>query len=834
MAMLISRATGNFTSSSTWGVADSATGSQLSNPSVMTATTSSYVYSSAFTGTNGKVCDGVALFIRRVNTLGTFTVALSDDNGVTATRSVTVDTTDLSVTESWVFFKFGSTLTLDGGTDYRIGVVSSSAGSVNVCRDATAGNWGRIISTTDTAAPAAGDTMLIVGEWTGAGASTAYTVTMDNTAATDFGTSATSGTPGQTNPSTFNGIQIGQNGTLSWGTASATDYYLKLSGNLVVWSGGTYNMGTVATPCPRDSTMYLQLDCVAVADFGLLVMNSGTCNIQGQSRTAGKDIAWCRLAADAAANATSLTVDADTGWLDNDQIAVTSTTRTITQSEAGFLNGAAGASTLTVDGFGGTAGGLGFAHDGVAPFRAEVMLLTRNVRISGNASGLNAYVLIGISACDFDWAEFFWLGSGSAGRRGIEYGNANPTTGGNVNIQYCSIRNSGRFFFVLGGGGGICVFSNNTCWNSTHGINFSNASGATVTCNNNIISLCTTDPCITAVRFGTFENNIVSSSLLNGFLFSGGSGQGAPASFINNEVHSCTGSAFLMYVTLNASVVCDNLYAWRCAGAGITAPQALADLTINNSTITGCATGLTVSTTSNGPQVTLNNVVMSTEAAYPMTNGITYFNAINTASSGVVIAAKNCTINSVSGDVTAGYGRNCTVTLENTLLSGATEVANQSFLGPTSSIKSSKHDQTAGAFKSWFWSGLIERDSTIFRTAAPSERLTPINANVKHSSGSRFAAVDDLGTVTISVYVRKSTAGDGALYNGVQPRLIVKANLACGITSDTVLDTMTVGTGIWEQLTGTTAAVNADGALEFVVDCDGNAGWINVDDWSVS
>jgi hypothetical protein len=197
MALLISRATGDFTSSSTWGVADSATGSQLTSLTAATTTTTSYVYSSTFTGTNAKVADGIVLFLRRVNTTGTFSVALSDDNGVTATRSVTVNASDLPAQESWVFFKFGTTLTLDGGTDYRVGVLGSSAGNASVLRDGTAGNWGRIVSTTDTAAPAAGDIMLIVGELTGAGASTAYTVTMNNTATTDFGTGVAALVPSQ-------------------------------------------------------------------------------------------------------------------------------------------------------------------------------------------------------------------------------------------------------------------------------------------------------------------------------------------------------------------------------------------------------------------------------------------------------------------------------------------------------------------------------------------------------------------------------------------------------------------------------------------------------------
>jgi hypothetical protein len=64
--------------------------------------------------------------------------------------------------------------------------------------------------------------------------------------------------------------------------------------------------------------------------------------------------------------------------------------------------------------------------------------------------------------------------------------------------------------------------------------------------------------------------------------------------------------------------------------------------------------------------------------------------------------------------------------------------------------------------------------------------------------------------------------------------LIVRKHPALGITADTVLDTHTAAAGTWEQLTGTTATVTADGVLEFIVDCDGTAGWVNVDDWTVT
>jgi hypothetical protein len=45
---------------------------------------------------------------------------------------------------------------------------------------------------------------------------------------------------------------------------------------------------------------------------------------------------------------------------------------------------------------------------------------------------------------------------------------------------------------------------------------------------------------------------------------------------------------------------------------------------------------------------------------------------------------------------------------------------------------------------------------------------------------------------------------------------------------------MTAIAGSWEQLTYTTGIVSYDTTLEFIVVCDGNVGWINIDDWSTT
>jgi hypothetical protein len=155
---------------------------------------------------------------------------------------------------------------------------------------------------------------------------------------------------------------------------------------------------------------------------------------------------------------------------------------------------------------------------------------------------------------------------------------------------------------------------------------------------------------------------------------------------------------------------------------------------------------------------------------------------------------------------------------------------------PDSYVRVEKLGQTAGQHKTWFNFGTVSTDSVIFNTAAPSERLTPSNASNKMQGGSVIVAVASGDSVTAAVYTRKSSSGDpsGANYNGNQQRLICKTNAAMGVNADTVVATASAGTGAWEQISGSIATSGDDGSLEFYVDCDGTAGWINNDDWSFS
>jgi hypothetical protein len=216
-----------------------------------------------------------------------------------------------------------------------------------------------------------------------------------------------------------------------------------------------------------------------------------------------------------------------------------------------------------------------------------------------------------------------------------------------------------------------------------------------------------------------------------------------------------------------------------------------------------------------------------------------------------VVQAKfySCSFGAVQGHASADFyfdtlsgAYSCPMyTLVNCLFGSTNEVSNfnASYIASGSFIKSTKHDQTTGAAlinKFWCQYGKIETDLTYYNTAVPSMRLTPNSASAYClESGSFKVNVNAGQTVTPTVYVRKSTvASGGALYNGSQPRLVVKRNDAVGITADTVIETQHVegATANWEALTGTTIAATENGVMEFLIQCDGTVGFVNVDDFS--
>jgi hypothetical protein len=143
-------------------------------------------------------------------------------------------------------------------------------------------------------------------------------------------------------------------------------------------------------------------------------------------------------------------------------------------------------------------------------------------------------------------------------------------------------------------------------------------------------------------------------------------------------------------------------------------------------------------------------------------------------------------------------------------------------------IASQRHQGVAGSHKMWKRECLLATEGTVVDTGTTSLSMTPnsLAISAQRAETEPFSAcVANGNTITPSVRVYKSAA-----YDGAQPRLVLKANPAAGIASDTVLATMTGGTGAWETLSAATAAVTDDAVLEFFVDCTyGTGGIVYVD-----
>jgi hypothetical protein len=163
-----------------------------------------------------------------------------------------------------------------------------------------------------------------------------------------------------------------------------------------------------------------------------------------------------------------------------------------------------------------------------------------------------------------------------------------------------------------------------------------------------------------------------------------------------------------------------------------------------------------------------------------------------------------------------------------------TEFSGLSNYTPQSYVGSAKHDGVAGNHKMYKKYGIITSDTVFYKTASPSQRLTPSDATNKLLSQEKRIAIPSGSGATVSVWVRKSVVGDGTQYNGNEVQIKLLADPALGITSDTILATSSAfSNGAFELISGSIPALTDNGVARVVATCDGTAGWVNVDLWSV-
>jgi hypothetical protein len=829
MAVLKSIATGNFLNASTWGLVNPT--SYSNTEAASTLLTTSYVTSSTFTPgaiTISGIC--IKLTNRAASPSGTISVSLNQGGSTVAGTEVTINVADLplavavSLNGGWIFFKFAANVTLLAATAYSVQAKTSVASQVTIFRNATAGNWDRALVTTTTQAPAAGDDLIVAGEFTGTGANAEIVVTMNNiNSATDYGAASNSLiTPA---------IAICSKGELTFGIAAATNYYLKVSGNVIVYGGGKFYMGELGAECPRDSTMTLHFDIVTTVEYGLTVRDLGTFEKRGLSRTVSKEIVSCLLNTDEAIGQTTLGVNTDTGWLSGDEIAIAPTTRTSTQHERRTLNANAGASSLSVS------VGLTNAHTGSGNLQADVINITRNVRIRGTSTTLNAYVVFRELAQVYcKWSEFFFLGSNTTLKRGVEI----YTTTGSCVLETCSFRDftiAGSGISVVGGSSNNYQLLNCVSYNMV--VSFTNTTtSGTAWIINGFIAIGN----IAGSTANAINITDVGGSISN-ITVAGGSGTTAgltinEANYLTGtingiRVYSCNAKGIQISNLINGLV--ENLKAFRNNSYGIE----LSNIFGTKFNQIDCIGNVTVNIglTAAHKDSRIVNARLNSETTYTTDSGVRVLTP-----SGGNLNLEDCELGVVSGtklahnssDIQASSTSALDLFLYNCRLNTSLEVGSQSSMSPKNCIYSQKHDQVAGSHKTWKGEGTISIDTSI-SDASPSVRMQPNSASRKLESVCFMAPVNSGDTLSVSVKVRESVVGDGTDYNGNRARLILKRNPAAGITDDVVLATASASSvGAWEVLNGTTPTVSDDAVLTFAIDCDGTTGWINYDTWTIT
>lgn len=806
---------GNFTAAATWNLVHA--GSLQTSGVVVFAWPTSMSYGASFAGDNYEI-DGVALYIeyRAASPSGWLKVVLRNTtDNLDAAGPVTLNVTDLpSIPTSgdggfFIFFKFASPVILTTGKNFAIGIQTQNASQVYGIRDPTANNNNRYLRCTTTQAPGAGDGLYIAGEFTGQGTSNSITVTMNNNT-TDA----------------WAWCSVSTGGKLTWKYDADTKFYL--GGNFYCYAGGTVEIGTIANPIGSAYTAIIQFNCIAdqVNGYNFVIRSGCTLIIQGNPLTYDR----CYLNANMAAAATSATTDVSTGWKNGDDIAFAATDQTYNHVDRKTLNADANGTSLA------WTGGASYGHSGISPTQAEVINLTRNIKFKVSNASYNFYWLIGAkSLVDIDWAELACFSTSSRIN----------TTSGSCNIQHCAVKDCrGTPFYVAGAASDNITLQNNVGYNVAsyggHGIYISAAtSGANLIFDGNwFLSMPNsgTQGFYSLDAGITCRNNVFSGCYLNGFVIAElGAAIGV---FENNTGHSNRERGFCIQQAQNTTIGSGNI-AWR--NYGNTAPGGGAfldgciNLTVGSMTLFGNRNcNLEIST---GYELTLDSVVASGDTSFATAYGLwVVTNAIKVKFTNSDFGtATGIKVAHTTADIFASTTY-CPVymDLENTKLNSGAGKEVVGLCTPSSHVRSSKHNQVDGAYKSWFQLGVIEKDSTYYNTAAPSQRLTPNTHDYKLKSGMKRFAMDSGTTATVKVNVRKSSAAaGGADYNGNQPRLMCKAAPLMGIATDQVLDTMTAGLNSWEELSAVTPAITADGILEIYVDVDGDVGFVNVDDWSV-
>lgn len=819
MATLISSANGNFTATS-WSTAD--TTSLLTTTTAVTVVTTSFATSQSSTFTPGAITiDGIGTKLgTRTGSSGTLSIELYNNTGgaSVAGTTVTINVSDLPNVSSatfnestWIFFKFAAPVTLIAATAYRVRMQTSVSSQVSFYRDATASNWTRFLRTTTTASPAASDSLIIVGEVTSAGSGNDITITHNNTATT-----------------TFADIELGNRGKWVWGTAASTNYYFKTNGN-VSFGGNSYlEIGDPgATRMPSTSSATIELASTGAAAIGIIFKTTSAIQRIGGATKIEKAF----LAANASAGASSLTTNISTGWLNGDEIGIASTTRTNTEAERKTLNADASGTSLSLSTT------LSNTHGGVSPTVAEVINLTRNIKFKGASTSNTFYVSVRSTDYKIDYVEHQYIGSVTNGSRSVDFYNA---ASGSSYYNYCAFKDghtNAVYFTANQTTTYILNCSNNVMYGGALGASFATSTGATSNFNNNVTMACT------AANGGFIFNSpninadgcISTSGAGPGFVL-GTSATVGSSTYSNLISHSNATFGFqLSSFNGSGGAQVSNISSWRNGGVGMILTTVY-DIIIDTFTAFGnLSSHYQIQSAVN---VTLRNAdfqagsTLTTATGFLVPSGTFIGNNLIVENSNIGTSTAFAT-----ADIQLGTNSNLELIFRNCTLASSTNILNAQNLTINGFIAQQKISGSVGSNRVTGINYVSSTDSTIYDTSPYSQRITPSSTAYKAKGGKFSIAVANGRTATVRVKVRKSVVGDGAAYNGANPRLILMANPNAGSTynSDIVCATASGAAGSWETLSYTLPSASQDSTgFTFYIDCDGTAGWINWDTVSVS
>ena len=820
MAVLLLESNNNFTSS-TWKTVD-ATSYQGSEAQRTLLTTS---YTSSQTFTPGAITvEGILIKIASISVspTGTIDVLLFNSTDSLQAAIATVNVTDLkaptvaSLGGGWHYFKLGSPVTLTAGKAYRIDLRTSGPNQVSVYRDAVTNNWSRGLVTSTTAAPGAGDTLIIAGPITGAGSSTVITCTHNNTASTAFGQ-----------------LEVGAYGKWILQNSASTAYRFDTANNLPVLITGNAvaEFGTSSARIPATSSMTFNLASNAAQGNYIELRHAASFTFYGQDK-----VRVARAAADFANGATSITTDVSTGWKNGDLIAIGASARATTPAiETKALTADAVGTALTIS-------AVGTGKSGTAPVQVPLINLTSNAKVTGTSTTKTCAIrLSGLSVTfDIDNVQFDNFGGPATigTLRGISLG-TNAASAALIKVNKCAFASSHASAILIdtsqsGVYAGSMDITGNVAYGALALVNLIGTSGTFTSANvsNNIGIGQTSFTFFFGDEVFNIQNNVANGCVgTSNFQFSITNNTGT---IDGNRAEVCANQGLLLTLS---GVTMSNFTAYRCSGYNMQI-STCKDSIIDTATLFGAASANML--------ITAGVMVENTDFRnFTIDAGVT-----NTSPAGIIgLAAaggrrcyfSNCLLGTNQTHSTGDFACNTIIgefIFRNSTLASSTQVATPNNMGAMTSVRIQRSGGTAGLHRSYWRSGRADSDSVIVNDGTVrSLRMTPNSATLKFTHPLTMVNVRSGESVTITVRVRKSVVGDGAAYNGNEARLLVRSNPAAGSSFNSeivAVSTTSASNGAWETLTYTTPTVTDDTALEFNVDCDGTTGWVNVQTVRVS